>query len=1109
MKKFYLLNALVILFSASSIYAQDTVQDCKKCIVITEQQAPRIAIINPDTRQIIWEWRPAASDLPSAHVKWFSNVDEAKPVYGRRYVLVTASGGGVALIRVADRKTVFHAYAGGNTHSAALLPDGNIVTASSTGNYLTLFHVDTTVAAEQVWRKRVFIASGHNVVWDNHRKVLWSADMTTIKSFRYNSDCQHPDLVLIDSIPVSGREGHDLFPVYGKDQLWFTNTAGAYVFDPATKSITPATFNQPDIKSVSSGPAGFPVILTKPKEQWWTDAIIDSNGHTIFEQPGLKIYKARWWLPDVFNDPERVDFQQQPKLSTQKAPGKSTVRVELPNGWSLTPAGTSVPLSSDLPLNMAFSPDGNYVAVTNNGNGKHTIDLIQLKERKLVQRVDVGSAWLGLCFAKTTPYLYVSGGNNNKITRFILRNGKLTVTDTLALGNPWPKDKIGPAGMTIANQQQRLYVVTKEDNSLYICDAQAMKVLKRVPLSAEAYTCILNPVLPELYISAWGGRKIWTYNTKLGQLTDSVAVEDHPNDMAVSHNGKWLYVANANSNSVSVISCSSRKVVETLNAALYPDAPIGATTNSVALSPDNKTLYVANADNNCLAVFDVSAPGQGKAKGYIPTGWYPTCVKVSGKQILVTNGKGMSSLPNPDGEDPYGGKQEAFYKRSDTTKPMQYIGSMFHGTLSMIPVPGEALLKRYARQVYLNTPYNKAKEIVAQGESGNPVPTRQGEASPIKYVFYVLKENRTYDQILGDMPGGNGDSSRCIFGRKVTPNAHALAEDFVLLDNFYVDAEVSADGHNWSMAGYATDFVEKNWPANYSGRGGNYDFDGSRPAANPTRGFIWDYCHRAGISFRNYGEFMDNGVPTLPVLKDPRNYCHGYPGWNLSIQDVAREQIFEHDFDSLVSINAVPRFNTVYLPNDHTSGLSKGSYTPMAHVADNDLALGRLVEHISHSPIWKESAIFVLEDDAQDGPDHVDAHRSVAYVISPYIRRKQVNHTMYSTAAMLRTMELILGLPPMSQYDAAAMPMWSCFQATPDTTAFTARPAQIDINIRNTAWNESAIRSAQFDFSKADGVPDRPLNEVIWKSVKGEHSTMPAPCRAAFVKIQEGDDDDD
>ncbi len=783
-------------------------------------------------------------------------------------------------------------------------------------------------------------------------------------------------------------------------------------------------------------------------------------------------------------------------------------RVQLPNGWALTPAGSSIPLSSDLPLNMAISPGGKYVAVTNNGNGKHTIDLINIGEKKLVQRIDVGTLWLGLCFEKKRPYLYASGGNDNIILRYELNGDKLSPKDTLRLGAPWPTEKISPTGLTIDENAHLLYVVTKENNSLYECDLLSMKIVRRTALSSKAYTCLLNPSHTELYISAWGGSKVWVYNTRQHRLTDSVNTEDHPTDMAISHNGKWLYVANANSNSVSVINTAEKKTAETLNAALYPMAPIGSTTNSVALAANDKTLYVANADNNCLAVFDVSQPGHSRSMGFIPTGWYPTSVKVSRGQILALNGKGMSSMANVNGPQPTTDVNSVTYKKSHAEDSVQYISNMLHGTLSLIPVPDKNMMNRYARQVYLNTPYSKQKERVASGEQGGPIPMKKGDPTPIKYVFYVLKENRTYDQVLGDMPQGNGDSSICIFGSKVTPNAHALSEQYVLLDNFYVDAEVSADGHNWSMAAYATDYVEKNWPYNYSGHGGTYDFDGSVPVANPTKGFIWDYCQRAGVPFRNYGEFMDNGYPTLPVLKKTSNYCTKYPGWDLDITDVYREQVFEHDFDSLVSVNAVRPFNSVYLPSDHTYGMAKDHLTPVAYVADNDLALGRLVDHISHSPIWKETAIFVLEDDAQDGPDHVDAHRSVAYVISPYIKRHAVNHTLYSTSSMLRTIELILGLPPMSQYDAAATPMWNCFQPAPDTAPYTAHPAMVDTKARCTSFLRGTIKSAEFNFAKADNAPDLQLNEVIWESVKGEQSIMPAPKRSAFVETSSEKDDD-
>jgi YVTN family beta-propeller protein len=776
-------------------------------------------------------------------------------------------------------------------------------------------------------------------------------------------------------------------------------------------------------------------------------------------------------------------------------------RVQLPNGWSLSPAGSSIPLSSDLPLNIALSPDGIHAAITNNGNGVQCIDLVNLKEKKVVFTKVVKDAWLGLAFSRN--YLYASGGNDDIIIRYRLTGDSLAIRDTLVLGAPWPANKISPAGLCVDEKKQRLYVVTKEDNALYVCNTHTMKKIKRVPLSAEAYTCLLNPKSGELYISGWGGRKIWIFNTTSETITDSIATGDHPCDMALSGNGKWLYVANANSNSVSVINVAARRVAETLNTAIAPDAPIGSTTNSVALSPDNKTLYIANADNNYLAVFDVSVPGSSHSKGFIPVGWYPTCVRTSGGRVLVANGKGMSSFSNVVSPKAAPSTLNLPYKKSasnENAKPeVLYIGNMLKGTLSVIPVPSAAVQSGYTRQVYANTPYTKEKSDAREKEAGN--------AFPVKYIFYVLKENRTYDQVLGDMAEGNGDSALCLFGKKVTPNEHALAREFGLLDNFYVDAEVSADGHNWSMAAYATDFTEKTWPTNYRGGGGKYDFDGSRPIANPTRGFIWDYCERAGVSFRNYGEFMDNGPPSYGLLKDKKNYCHAYPGWNLDIQDVARERVFEHDFDSLVAINQVPHFNTVYLPNDHTSGLAKGAYTPVAQVADNDLALGRLVDHISHSPIWKESAIFVLEDDAQDGPDHVDAHRSIAWVISPYSRRKVVNHSMYSTSGMLRTIELILGLPPMSQYDAAAVPMWNCFQAAPDTTPYTALDAQVDINARNSGSQEKEKTSYRFNFKSPDLLPDRLLNNEIWKSVKGNESLPPEPRRSAFVWVAGSDKD--
>ncbi len=784
--------------------------------------------------------------------------------------------------------------------------------------------------------------------------------------------------------------------------------------------------------------------------------------------------------------------------------------VDLPNGWSLSPAGTAINLSSDLPLNMAISPNGKYVAITDNGDGKEGIDLVDLKKKKLLSFTSMHAAWVGLQFSDDSKILYASAANTNMILQFKVKRGRLVKQDSIVLGKPWP-NKIGITGLALDNSRSRLYAVTKENNSLYVCDTKTKAIIKRVPLSAEAYTCLLNPHKNELYISLWGGEKVDVYDLDKEMIVDSIETESHPNDMALTKNGQYLFIANANSNSVTVVNTDTRKSVETLSASLYPDAPAGSTTNSVSLSADDKTLYIANADNNCLAVFNVSDPGSSRSAGFIPTGWYPTCVRVAGNQLLVSNGKGFQSMANPYGPQPMNKKEITPYQKGINIKgnpPSQYIGSLFKGSLSFVEVPDENELQKFSTEVYKNTPYNKNKEALAEGEYGNPVPEKVGASSPIKYVFYVIKENRTYDQVLGDMKEGNGDSSLCLFNEKITPNFHALARDFVLFDNFYVDAEVSADGHNWSTAAYATDYVEKTWPTNYSGRGGEYDYEGTREIAYPAKGFIWDYCKRAGISYRNYGEFVHNGEePILPAIEG--HYCAGFPDFDLSIQDEYREKVWENDFDSLLAINALPAFSTLRFPDDHTSGMRKGAYTPLAAVADNDQAVGRFIEHISHSPIWKECAIFILEDDAQNGPDHVDAHRSPVFVISPYTKRHFVDHTMYSTSGVLRTIELILGLPPMSQYDAAAMPFFRSFTASPDLTPYTAKPANINVNERNTAMNKLAIESEKFNLAVEDAAPDIPFNEIIWKSVKGENSVMPAPRHSAFIKVAEKDNDDD
>jgi YVTN family beta-propeller protein len=782
-------------------------------------------------------------------------------------------------------------------------------------------------------------------------------------------------------------------------------------------------------------------------------------------------------------------------------------RVSLPNGWHLTPVGKLVPLG-DLPLNIAVSPDKKLAAVTNNGQSTQTIQLINLKKGNSVFSTEIGKSWLGLAFSDNGKYLYASGGNDNIIIRYSVRKNKLVNTDTIKIGEPWP-EKISIAGIAVDDSRNRLYVVTKENNSLYVVDTQIKSVVSVHPLGGEGYTCILSPDRKTLYASCWGCDKVIAFDTYSEKITGSVAVGDNPNDMCISRSGQYLYVANANDNNVSVIDTRQMKVIETLNTALYPNAPSGSTTNSVALSEDERTLFIANADNNCLAVFNVSEPGESKSKGFIPAAWYPTCVRVANDMILVSNGKGVTSKANPYGPNPYRRGSEVVYQEGGKEKTMevQYIGGLFKGTLSIINFPDEKQMGIYSKAVYNNTPYNKEKELLAtDAPEDNPIPKKVGDPSPIKFVFYVIKENRTYDQVLGDMPEGNGDPSLVLFGENVTPNQHAIAREFVLLDNFYVNGEVSADGHNWTMGAYATDYLEKNWPTSYGGRGGSYPGEGSREIAN-NKVFLWDQCKKHGVSYRTYGEFIGNDMtPAIPVLKD--HFCRNYTPWIQTVRDTVRFREWRQDFDSLLAINAVPQFNTVRFINDHTMGLNLNMPTPFAQVADNDLATGMFVDYLSHSPIWKETLILIVEDDAQNGPDHVDAHRSTAYIAGGYVKKGFVDHTPYTTTSLLKTIELILGLPPMTQYDAAANSLWRCMNNTPDHPPFNTKPIMVNLDDRNLAENEWQRMSEQFDFTAEDRINDFQFNEVIWRAVKGLNSPCPPTVRAAFFMPGVDDDED-
>lgn len=780
-------------------------------------------------------------------------------------------------------------------------------------------------------------------------------------------------------------------------------------------------------------------------------------------------------------------------------------RVKLPNGWKLSPYGKSVALG-DLPLNLVVSPNKSYMVATNNGQSVQSLQLFNIKKGEIVDSKEIPKSWYGLKIAADNKTVYASGGNDNVILHFEIENDKLINKGNIPLSNI-PKDNISPAGMDLDEASGILYVVTKENNRLYLVDTQKRIVQESFPLPAEGYTCLLDKSKGILYISVWGGRQILPFDIRSKKFLKAIQVGDHPNEMILTKNGKHLFVANANDNSVSVVDVTKGKEIEVLNAALFPNSLEGSSTNGIALSEDEEKLYIANADNNCLAVFEVEDLGQSKSLGFIPVGWYPTQVKVVNGIVYVANGKGFSSFANPKGPNPVVKTQTVTYQKSDNSRAVrsEYIGGLMKGTMSFFREPSSANMAILSKAVYKNTPYTKAGELNAKGEKGNPIPMKVGDKSPIKYVFYILKENRTYDQVLADVKGGNGDTTLLLFGEKYTPNQHKIVKDFVLLDNFYVDGEVSSDGHNWSTSAHATDYLEKTWPTSYGGRGGKYDGEGNREIANPKNGFIWDYCKKAGVSYRTYGEFADDFKPNIPSLAG--HFCTYFPSFDQHIMDTLRFNRWRKDFDSLLVKGQVPHFNSLRFPNDHTEGQKIGGKTPYAYVADNDYAMGLFVEYLSKSPIWKETAIFIVEDDAQNGSDHVDAHRTTAYVAGGFVKRGFVDHTPYSTSSMLRTMELILGLPPMSQYDASATPMFRSFSSKADLSVFKHIVPTVDLFEKNTKENASSRLSEKFDFSKEDSAPDLELNQVIWKSVKGEDSEMPAPRRAALLNTVEENED--
>src|SRR6059058_3766692 len=760
-------------------------------------------------------------------------------------------------------------------------------------------------------------------------------------------------------------------------------------------------------------------------------------------------------------------------VAARLTPGPQTDGTTLlPSGWRVHPAGRQVGVGT-LPLNLVTLSDGS-VLVTNNGYGENGLMRIDPLAGGVVWRLPLKAAWLGLARSGRDwrDTVWASGGGTNRVYRLAWQGGARWTVDTVTLADS--SAQLFAAGLALVPTRGLVAVVGNLSDSLYLIDAATLARRGAVAVGHRPYTVVADG--SHLYVSDWGDSTVSIIDLSATPPSRrSVLVGPHPSALALRRGE--LFAALAGANGIVRVDPARGAVLEQLTVALDPHAPTGSDPNALALSPDGKTLYVAMAGNNAVAVVRLETTRM-RVAGLVPVGWYPTAVAVSpdGRALYVANGKGAGSGANPDGK---------------------YIGNVIAGSVSIMPAPDGTTLVRYTREVYALSPYSNAR---LRGVA----PDRLTARPPVRHVVYIIRENRTYDQVLGDLPQGNGDPRLAIFNDSITPNAHAIARRWVLFDNFYVDGEVSADGHEWSDRAFAGDYNEKTWPHVYSNRR-RWDLTSGEDLANPHDAYLWDAAQRKGLWVVNFGEMTeseseesDTGVArrvrtNIPGLTDIT--APTYPGFVLGIPDSLRARIIADSVASWDRQGKFPDLVIAWLPRDHTSGRRGDQPTPRAMVAENDLALGRLIETLSRSAAWPSLAVFTLEDDAQDGPDHVDAHRSVLLLASPYARQGAVDSTFYTTSSVLRTIELILGLEPLSQYDAAATPLWNAFAERPDSTPFTHLANAWPLDQLNPRAFRSRIPAR--DLAEADAADEALLNWEIWTSVRPGSS--PPPTRRSLV----------
>jgi YVTN family beta-propeller protein len=765
------------------------------------------------------------------------------------------------------------------------------------------------------------------------------------------------------------------------------------------------------------------------------------------------------------------------------------LRIYLPSGWALAPAGRGTAVGDMLAGGVA-SPDGAWIAFASVGQGTHTVYVVNRRDGRLADTATIGQGWIGMGWARDSRTLYVSGGTTSRIVRLTVNpDGTLSDLDSIAVPGI-ERNKAWLAGLAV-NGTDAFVAVSASDKLLKIdlTTGQVTGSLAFAP-GATPYQVRLASPDGRLYVSLQGAAQVAEIDPATLAVSRTISTGRHPNDLLVA--GERLFVTCGNDDVVDIFDRYDGTREERVLVRPWPDAPPGSTPHAIALSPDSTRLYVALSDNNAVAVLDIERRGQTKVMGFIPTAAYPTAVATlsDGKHVLIGSGKGFGTGPNDKTA-----KIDPVVGRGYPSIIIQMKGMLFSVDVS----PPEALadMTNTVLEVSKYKPRMAEQPFRAPRAGTNPVPSRIGDASPIKHVLYIIKENRTYDQVLGDLtkngqPYGNGDPHLTLFGEDVTPNHHQLAREFVLLDNLYASGEVSVDGHSWSNAAYVPDFMQRTWPQQYSGRGEPR----LTPALSETPdGRIWDHVRRAGLTYRTY----------YYHTRDRMNH-EWADARARGVRDYQAVDIFIREFRDMERAGTMPRFMVMALSEDHTKGTRPGVCTPKACVASNDLAIGKIVEAISSSSMWKDFAIFIIEDDAQNGPDHVDSHRTVGLVVSPYTKNTGIDHTHYTTTSMLRTMELILGATPMSQFDAAATPMYAAFHSRADVTPYRTLTPKTDLEATNPPTRESELLRT-IDYSEPDQLTfaqEIALNQAIWRTVKG---SAPYPGAVRRFGYTAADDD--